>query len=196
MRRAADKVDIAAAQGMFLPYGASGRCRAGPGKVRHLFRLHALLLGAAAEWRVPAGARSYAPANRPGAAAHPPLTPSAGRISVTLGSPAVIVPVLSSATIWMRPGFLQGCGGLEQNAVLRAQAVAHHDGYRRCQTQRAWAADHQHRNAARQRIANAHAQQQPHKGSHCCNGDHRWAQIRPTPYRQSWQWAPWWPPRR
>ena len=30
-------------------------------------------------------------------------TPSAGRMSVTFGSPLVMVPVLSSATIWVRP---------------------------------------------------------------------------------------------
>ena len=53
----------------------------------------------------------------------------------------------------MLAGFLQRRGGLEENAVLRAQAVAHHDGDRRRQTQRARAADDQHRDAARQREA-------------------------------------------
>ena len=31
------------------------------------------------------------------------VTPAAGRTSVTAGSPEVIVPVLSRATIWIRP---------------------------------------------------------------------------------------------
>ena len=31
------------------------------------------------------------------------VTPGAGQMSVTVGSPEVTVPVLSSATIWMRP---------------------------------------------------------------------------------------------
>ena len=171
MRRAADKVDIAAAQGMFLPYGAQAVAGL-DGKVRHLFRLHTLLLGAAENG---ACQRVLALTLQQIGQAHQFIR------AYTLGRQDIRHPGLARgdrARLVQRhnldaPGFLQGCGGLKQNAILRAQAVAYHDGYRRCQTQRAGAADHQHRNAARQRIANALAQQQPHKGSHCCNGDHR-----------------------
>ena len=62
----------------------------------------------------------------------------------------------------------QRSGGLEQDAVLCTQTVAHHDGHRRCQTQRTGAADDQNGDAAGQRIAQLPAQQQPHDG-----GDHR-----------------------
>ena len=65
----------------------------------------------------------------------------------------------------------QRSGGLEQDAVLRAQTVAHHDGHGRCQAQRTGAADDQHRDAAGQRIAQFTAQQQPHDGGDHCNGD-------------------------
>ena len=40
--------------------------------------------------------------------------------------------------------FLQRYGGFEKNAVFGSLAVAHHDGYRRGQPQRARAADDQH----------------------------------------------------
>ena len=62
----------------------------------------------------------------------------------------------------------QRSGGLEQDTIFGTQPVAHHDGNRRCQTQRTGAADDQHGDAAGQRIAQLPAQQQPHDG-----GDHR-----------------------
>ena len=70
-------------------------------------------------------------------------------------------------------GDLQGSSGFEQDAVPGAQAAAHHDGYRRGQTQGAGAADHQHRNAPGQGKAQAPAQQQPHRRGHQGDGDHR-----------------------
>ena len=69
-------------------------------------------------------------------------------------------------------GFLKRRGGFEQDAVLRAQTGADHDCDRRRQTQRARAADHQHRNAARQRIANALAQREPDDECHRRNRNH------------------------
>ena len=42
------------------------------------------------------------------------------------------------------PGLLQRRSGLEQDAVFRTQAVAHHDSHRRCKSQRTGAADDQH----------------------------------------------------
>ena len=70
-------------------------------------------------------------------------------------------------------GFFQRRSGLEQDAVLRTKAVAHHNSHRRCQTQRTGAADDQHRDAPRQRVAHIPPQQQPDKG-----GDHRNADDR------------------
>ena len=69
--------------------------------------------------------------------------------------------------------FFQRRSGLEQDAVLRTNAVAHHNSHRRCQTQRTGAADDQHRDAPRQRVAHIPPQQQPDKG-----GDHRNADDR------------------
>ena len=69
--------------------------------------------------------------------------------------------------------FFQRRSGLEQDAVLRTKAVAHHNSHRRCQTQRTGAADDQHRDAPRQRVAHIPPQQQPDKG-----GDHRNADDR------------------
>ena len=74
---------------------------------------------------------------------------------MTRGSPLVMVPVLSSATIWVLACGFQRGGSFEQDAVFGAHAVAHHDGHRRCQTQRTGAADDQHRDAPGQRIAEA-----------------------------------------
>ena len=64
-------------------------------------------------------------------------------------------------------------GSFEQDAVPGPQTVAHHDGHRRCQTQRTGAADDQHRDAPGQRIAELPAQQQPDKGGQHRNGDDR-----------------------
>ena len=69
--------------------------------------------------------------------------------------------------------FFQRRSGLEQDAVLRTKAVAHHNSHWRCQTQRTGAADDQHRDAPRQRVAHIPPQQQPDKG-----GDHRNADDR------------------
>ena len=74
---------------------------------------------------------------------------------MTLGSPLVMVPVLSSATISILPGLLQRGGGLEEDAVFGAHAVAHHDGHRRGQAQGAGAADDQHGDAPGQGEAHA-----------------------------------------
>ena len=71
------------------------------------------------------------------------------------------------------PGFFQCRSGLEQDAVLRTKAVAHHNSHRRCQTQRTGAADDQHRDASRQRVAYIPPQQQPDKGCDHCNADDR-----------------------
>ena len=68
-------------------------------------------------------------------------------------------------------GFFQRTGGLKENAVFRAEAVAHHDGDRRRQTERARAADDQHRDAARQCETDGLAAQQPHGGGDDGNGD-------------------------
>ena len=71
------------------------------------------------------------------------------------------------------PGLLQRRSGLEQNAVLRTQAVAYHNSHRRCKPQRTGAADDQHRDAPRQRVAYIPPQQQPDKGCDHCNADDR-----------------------
>ena len=67
--------------------------------------------------------------------------------------------------------FLQGSGSLEQDAVFGAHAVAHHDGHRRGKAQGTGAADDQHRDAPRQRVADVPPQQQPDKGGDHCNAD-------------------------
>ena len=69
--------------------------------------------------------------------------------------------------------FFQRSGGFEQNAVLGAQAAAHHDRYRRSQTQCAGAADDQHGNAPCQRIAYFFAKQQPDNGGNDGNSNDR-----------------------
>ena len=58
-------------------------------------------------------------------------------------------------------GFFQGSGGLEQNSVLRPQAVSHHDSHRRRQTQCTRTADHQHTDASGQGVPGASAQENP-----------------------------------
>ena len=69
-------------------------------------------------------------------------------------------------------GFQRG-GGLEEDAVLCAEAVAHHDGHGGRKTQRAGAADDQYRNAPGQRIAQLTAQQEPDDGGEDGDGDDR-----------------------
>ena len=61
-------------------------------------------------------------------------------------------------------GLFQSRGGFEQDAVLRTQAAAHHNGHRGGQAQGAGAADDQHGDAPGQGKAKAPAQQQPDHG--------------------------------
>ena len=77
-------------------------------------------------------------------------------------------------------GLLQRYCRFEQDAVFRAHAVAHHDGHGGGKSQRAGAADDQHRNAPRQRKTGALSRQQPdndrdgrnaHDGGHEHAGD-------------------------
>ena len=70
-------------------------------------------------------------------------------------------------------GFLEARRRLEQNAVLCAEATAHHDGDRRSQAERARAADDKHRNAARQRITDGLPDQEPHDRRHKRDPDDR-----------------------
>ena len=60
------------------------------------------------------------------------------------GRPSVSVPVLSKATVVTRMRQLQRLRVLDQDAVPRRHAGAHHDGGRRGQAQRAGAGDDQH----------------------------------------------------
>ena len=69
------------------------------------------------------------------------------------------------------PGLLQGGGGFEQDAVLGAHAVAHHDSHRSRQTQGAGTADDQHGDAPGQGVAKGLAQQQPHHRGDYGDGD-------------------------
>ena len=62
---------------------------------------------------------------------------------------------------------------LEQDAVLRAEAAAHHDGDRCREAERTRAADDEHRNAARQRVANRLPDQEPHDRRHKRDPDDR-----------------------
>ena len=66
---------------------------------------------------------------------------------------------------------LQRRGGFEQNAVLRAQSAADHDGDGRGEPQRAGTADDEHGNAAREGEADALTEQQPHGGRHRRDGN-------------------------
>ena len=70
-------------------------------------------------------------------------------------------------------GFLQRDGGLEQDAVPGAQAVADHDRHRRGQPQRARAADDQHGDAAGEGEADALTGQQPDGRRHGGDGNDR-----------------------
>ena len=82
--------------------------------------------------------------------------------SVTVGLPEVMVPVLSSATICDAvPVSSREAARLEEDAVFRAHAAADHDGHRGGEAERARAADDQHGDAARERVAHAVAEQQP-----------------------------------
>ena len=69
-------------------------------------------------------------------------------------------------------GLLQRHSGLKENAVFGTQPVAHHNGYRRGQSQCARTADHQHGDPAGQRIAKALTGKQPHHGGHQGDGHH------------------------
>ena len=63
-------------------------------------------------------------------------------------------------------GLLEGGGRLEENAVFRAHAAADHDRHRCGEAERARAADDEHGDAARERIAHAAPQQQPDNERH------------------------------
>ena len=67
---------------------------------------------------------------------------------------------------------LQRLAGFKQDAVLRPQAVAHHDGNRCCQPQRAGAGDHQHGDRSRQRKAQALSGEQPPDHHHDRDADY------------------------
>ena len=68
--------------------------------------------------------------------------------------------LIQQHSIGVAGGFQAG-GGLEQDAVFGAHTAANHDGNRRCQAQRAGAADDQHTDTAGQRVSEGLAQQQP-----------------------------------
>ena len=74
-----------------------------------------------------------------------PSRAASGTTSVTSGSPAVSVPVLSKMIACSRPDRLQRRRLADQDAALRAQARADHHRRRRRQPQRAGAGDHEHR---------------------------------------------------
>ncbi len=67
----------------------------------------------------------------------------------------------------------QSLGGLEENAVLRADTAADHNGDRRRQSQRTGTGDDQHRNRARQREAQRPSRNQPSGKHDKRNADHR-----------------------
>ena len=69
-------------------------------------------------------------------------------------------------------GLLQTDGGLEQDPVLCADAVADHDGHRSRQTQGAGAGDDQHRDPALQSIGERPTKQDPDRRGNHGNGDH------------------------
>ena len=122
----------------------------------------AALLGLSPKSPGPADARSFSPVHRPWSQkliAHG--TPSAGMMSVTFGSPLVMVPVLSSATIWVLPVSSRDTAVLKMNAVLRAHAISHHDRHRGGKSQSAGAADYQHGDASCQGKAYGLSSQQP-----------------------------------
>ena len=68
-------------------------------------------------------------------------------------------------------GLLEGSGGLEQDAVLGAHAVADHDGDRGREAERAGAADDQDGDAAREGVAEVIAEEQPHYDGDYGDGD-------------------------
>ena len=62
---------------------------------------------------------------------------------------------------------------LEQDAVFRSHAVAHHDGHRCGQTQGAGTADHQHRDSSGKGKTDFLPGNQPDEQSENCDGNHR-----------------------
>ena len=63
-------------------------------------------------------------------------------------------------------GLLEGGGRLEEDAVFRAHAAADHDRHRGGEAERARAADDEHGDAARERVAHGAAEQQPDDERH------------------------------
>ena len=113
---------VSAAQLRVSALPPSGRCPAAPeslSRPRHAMPSSSRLL---AESPSPADARSGCSSAHAIASSSISPTPAAGTMSVTRGSPLVIVPVLSSATMLHAPRFLQRRRRLEQDAVLRAHA--------------------------------------------------------------------------
>ena len=73
--------------------------------------------------------------------------------------------------LYLPCGF-QRFAGFEENAVFGTDAVADHNGNRRCKPQRAGAGNDQNRDAPRKGKAQALAVQQPAKNDHSRNADH------------------------
>ena len=70
-------------------------------------------------------------------------------------------------------GLLERDGGLEENAVFRAEAAADHDRNGRRQTERAGTGDDQHRDAPREGVAECFSEQQPDDKGQSRDRDHR-----------------------
>ena len=109
------------------------------------------------------------------------VTAGAVRTSVTVGLPAVIVPVLSSRIVRQSAGLFERLAAAEEDAGFSAASAADHDGGRCRQAQRAGAGDHEDGNhvedGARQcRVADGqpaderHSRQRDH-GGHEVGGD-------------------------
>ena len=97
----------------------------------------------------------------------PRVLPSpAGMTSVTRGSPAVMVPVLSSTTMSVLPAASSEAAVLKRMPFFAPMPLPTMIGDRRGEAQRAGAAYHQHAYAPGEGVAEAVAQRQPDRRSH------------------------------
>ena len=171
LRLAADEGQVAAREGRAVQRG--GQSAAGQGaEVLHLGKLHAQRLDVAQHGP---SQGMFTPALQRSGHAQQRLRGNALRaqhvrdLRFAGGDGAGLV----QGDDLRAPRVFQRDGGLEQHAVLRAHAVAHHDGHWRGQSQRAGAGDDQYGDGPGQGVAHGLACQHPDDEGDGGNADHR-----------------------